>query len=79
MQLFLELLRESVIMRGILAIIVVVVVSYMVLMSQPVPEWFVALAGSVIGYFFGSRPASAVTRAREFDGLKSELRTLKGG
>ena len=79
MQTFVELLKESVIMRGILAVIVVGVASYLVIVQQAVPEWFVGLAGAIVGYFFGSRPDAAVQRAQEMAGLKSELAKSQGG
>ena len=79
MQTFVELLKESVIMRGILAVIVIGVSSYLVIVAFPVPEWYVALAGGIIGYFFGSRPDAAVQRASEMSALKDQLKTIQGG
>jgi hypothetical protein len=77
MSTFVELLKESVIMRGILAIIVIGVASYLVIVQFPVPEWFVGLAGAIVGYFFGSRPDAAVARAQEMAGLKDTI--ARGG
>jgi hypothetical protein len=76
---FVELLKESVIMRGILAVIVIGVSSYLVIVAFPVPEWYVALAGGIIGYFFGSRPDAAVQRAQEMAAAKKELEAYKEG
>jgi hypothetical protein len=76
---FVELLKESVIMRGVLAVIVIGVSSYLVIVAFPVPEWYVALAGGIIGYFFGSRPDAAVQRAQEMAAAKKELEAYKGG
>jgi hypothetical protein len=73
MQTFVELLKESVIMRGILALVVIGVASYLVIAQLPVPEWFVGLAGAITGYFFGSRPLAAVERAQEMASLKSQI------
>jgi len=73
MNLFLELLRESVIMRGILAVLVVGAWVYMTIAQQPVPDAFMSIGGVVVGYFFGSRPVAAVERAAEMASLKARL------
>jgi hypothetical protein len=79
MSTFVELLKESVIMRGILAIVVIGVASYLVIAQLPVPEWFVGLAGAITGYFFGSRPLAAVERAKEVADLKATIAAGFGG
>ena len=79
MQTFVELLKESVIMRGILAIVVVGAATYLVIVNASVPEWFVGLVGAIVGYFFGSRPIAAVQNAQEMATLKKELGVLRGG
>ena len=77
MKTFVELFRESVIMRGVLAVIVVGGATYMVVSQQPVPDWYIGVAGAIVGYFFGSGPAVAISRAAEIASLKKTINGSK--
>jgi hypothetical protein len=58
---FYDLLRESTIVRGILALLSVIFVFALVFTGHEVPDWAMAIAFTVIGYFFGT---SGITQMR---------------
>jgi hypothetical protein len=73
-----ELFRESVIMRGLLALVVTGAVIYMLLTGMTVPPELYALLGTAWGFFFGSQPATNVARAKELADLKATLNETRG-
>lgn len=58
---FYDLLRESTIVRGILALLSVIFVFALAFTGHEVPDWAMAIAFTVVGYFFGS---SGITQLR---------------
>lgn len=62
---FLELLRESVIMRAFLAIALLALAAYLQITTGGIPDWLQVSVGGAMGFFFGSRPDSAIRRAVE--------------
>ena len=59
---FLELLRESVIVQGILTMAVVGVWLYMLASALPIPDALTNIVGLVFGFFFGGKYALAMSR-----------------
>lgn len=55
MQHFYDLLRESVIMQGVLAVMFGGVVCYMYATGQEVPDGLLTLLGAIIGFYFGGK------------------------
>lgn len=52
---FMDLIRESVIFQGLLALIVITGLIAMLLMRIPVNEEMWVVVGTVLGYFFGAK------------------------
>lgn len=61
---FWELLRESVIISGVLALALIGGVIYLAVTAQPIPEILAALAGTAVGYFMGGKAKTAIEIAR---------------
>lgn len=59
---FLELMRESVIIQGVIVLFLFVTVVVMMVMQIPVPDQLWTFLGIVIGYYFGSDKVSAIKR-----------------
>ena len=55
MKVFLDLVRSSVITQGIITITMLVIVGYLVLTGQTVPDQIWNLTILVIGFYFGSK------------------------
>lgn len=55
MQGFYDLLKESVIMQGVLAVMFGATVSYMYATGQEVPDGLLTLLGAIIGFYFGGK------------------------
>jgi len=64
MNMFWELLKESVIIQSLVTLILVVVVSYMYVTGIPVPDTLVNLLMVIVGYWFGSKTQQVISRAR---------------
>jgi len=62
---FWELFKESVIIQAILALLFSATVCTLMLRGLPVPGELLALLGTVIGYYFGSKTQSAIKRANQ--------------
>jgi uncharacterized membrane protein YfcA len=62
---FWALFRESVIIQAILALLFAATVCTLYLKGQSVPGELLALLGTVIGYYFGSKTQSAINRANQ--------------
>lgn len=54
--------------RGILAVIFAIGIITMTILGQPVPSEMYALAGLIVGFYFGGR--------RPLNGLNTPLRTM---
>lgn len=52
---FYGLLKESVIMQGVLAVMFGGIVCYMYGTGQEVPDGLLALLGAIIGFYFGGK------------------------
>jgi len=57
-----DLWRESVVMQSVLAIVVLCTLAYLTAIGRPVDDQWWALAGLVVGYYFGSDRVVAVRR-----------------
>lgn len=66
MERFWELLKESVIIQGLITLALISTTCYLVAAGKPVPSELWAANGLVLGYFFGAKQQAAVIR------LKSE-------
>lgn len=64
---FWEMLKESVIISGLLALIVIGVVAYLAVTGQPIPEIIAAITGTIVGYFFGAGKVRAAIRIQNAD------------
>ena len=62
---FWVLFKESVIIQAILALLFAATVCTLFLRGLPVPGELLALLGTVIGYYFGSKTQSAINRANQ--------------
>lgn len=51
----LDMIRESVIVQGIITIIVVMTLCYMVATNQVIPPYFTDIASIIIGFYFGAK------------------------
>lgn len=60
----LDLLQESTIISGLLALIVVGACVYLAVSGQEIPETLAGMALSVIAFFFGSRAGQQAERLR---------------
>ena len=60
---FWELLRESALMQGILALLLTVAILVLFFLGQPIPSELWGIVGLVYGYYFGSDKRAAVLRA----------------
>jgi len=58
---FWELLEQSVIIQGILALGFSAAIGYLYVTGKPVPQELVALVSIILGYFFGAKNTQAVT------------------
>lgn len=52
---FLDLLKESVIVQGIITVMFGSVISYLYVHGQPIPSELQALFGIIIGFYFGAK------------------------
>lgn len=59
----LDLIEQSVVFQGILAVSVVGAVVYLSATGQAVPEQLGNLALIIVGFFFGSKATNSVSRA----------------
>ena len=59
---FLDLLEESVIVSGIIALSCIGAVIYLSVTGQPVPDILVNISMVVVGFFFGGKVQQANTR-----------------
>ena len=57
---FWDLLRESVIVQGILVIMIVGLIAYLLVMKQEVPEQLWDAFLLILGFFFGSKLRQAI-------------------
>jgi hypothetical protein len=63
---FWRLLEESVIIQSIVTLVIICVIGYMVVTGKPMPKEFWAIAGSVIGFWFGSKAQMAERRGHQY-------------
>lgn len=61
---FLDLLRESVILQGILTLAFVGVWLYLIAAGQNVPDALNNMVGLVVGFYFGGKIQLAINRTR---------------
>lgn len=61
---FLQLLRESVIVQGLITLSLVVTVCYMYASQKPIPVDLLGLLTLVIGFYFGAKVQSVINRSR---------------
>lgn len=52
---FWRLMEKNVLVSSLLAVGLVSTVIYLAVTAQPIPEIIAALAGTVVGYFFGAK------------------------
>jgi putative flippase GtrA len=62
---FVALLRESVIIQGIMTLGVLAVWLYMLLAFQTVPDVLTNIVGVVVGFYFGGKFTQAMARVKE--------------
>jgi len=65
MESFWKLMRESVIMQAIIALVLLGVISYLYIEGRDVPEALVQAFMLVLGFFFGSRSEYMLLRGKE--------------
>jgi hypothetical protein len=63
---FWRLLEESVIVQSVVTLVIISVIGYMVVVGEPMPKEFWAIAGSVIGFWFGSKAQMAERRGHQY-------------
>ena len=54
MEKFWELVRDGILIQGIIALAAVGAIIYLAVTGQPVPEVLVSIASAIIGYYFAS-------------------------
>ena len=59
MDTFIDLLKTSVIVQGVITIGLLVVVSILILQGRPVPQLLEALTTLTVGFYFGSKAGLA--------------------
>jgi len=59
---FWELLRESVILQAIIALVLTGVICYLYVIGQDVPESLVQALFVILGFYFGSKSAELLRR-----------------
>ena len=64
MDMFWALFKESVIIQAVLALLFSSTVCYLFLTAQPVPGELLALLGTVVGFYFGSKSAATILKGR---------------
>ena len=64
MDTFWTLFKESVIIQALLALLFSSTVCYLFLTAQPVPGELLALLGTVVGFYFGSKSAATIIKGR---------------
>lgn len=64
MQTFLELLRESVIIQGVITVIFVATICYLWITGKPIPPDLIQLVGLIIGFYFGAKVQSLIHKAK---------------
>ena len=62
MEKFAELLEESVIVSGLIALMCIGSVCYLAIMARPVPDVLINIAMIVVGFFFGGKVQQANTK-----------------
>lgn len=61
---FIELLRESVIIQGLITLSLIITLCIMVATSTPLPPFFTDLVSLVLGFYFGAKVQSLVHKAK---------------
>jgi hypothetical protein len=56
---FWKLVKESIIIRAIIALALVGTACYLTIIGREIPDWLYVTTGTVVGSFFGSRPAAS--------------------
>lgn len=56
---FWKLVKESVIIRAIIALGLVGTACYLTIIGREIPDWLFVTTGTVVGSFFGSRQPTA--------------------
>lgn len=62
---FLELLEDSVIFQGLLVLLISCTVCYLYVTGGPVPENLDRLLFVIVGFFFGGKQVTAVSRVAQ--------------
>lgn len=57
-----DLIRESVVIQGVIVLFLFVIVSAMLLLNYHVPDQLWTFIGIVVGYYFGSEKVSSIKR-----------------
>jgi len=70
MQTFLDLLKQSVIIQGILAVGFCSAVVYLAITGQPIPDILVNVTMLIVGFFFGAK--STATAHSLIESMKRE-------
>lgn len=60
---FYDLLRESVIVQGLITLTVIGTISYLAITGQPIPDILQSFGGLIVGFYFGSKLALAKARS----------------
>lgn len=62
---FWKLLKESVIVQGLVTLTLVAAMSYLSLTAQPIPDELSSATMLALGYYFGSKAQMQILAARE--------------
>jgi positive regulator of sigma E activity len=65
MQTFSELLQSSALVQGVLAVMVVGAIIFQVARGQQPSETLVAIGGTIVGYYFGTKAQQAITASHK--------------
>lgn len=62
---FVELLRESVLVQGIITLVLVGVACYLLIVGRPVPELLASMLMLVLGFYFGTKSQQTIERFKK--------------
>lgn len=69
-----QLLRESVIVQGLITTMVLATYCYIVVNNGNPPDSLVQIMGLIVGFFFGSKVGRPISEARLSEMLRKEVR-----
>lgn len=64
METFIDLLKSSVLVQGVITLVIVVTLCITVINQTPLPTYFTDITLLVIGFWFGSKIQSILSRSR---------------